>query len=105
LKAFSQSTILRLTSHPTLERLCCSSRIGGQQASVFASDGNNLLFNANLQEFAQRVMIIANLETAGKITPEESYQEIKLLWNELRDTKRSLSIGERSPFGPPSSTP
>ncbi len=34
----------------------------------------NLLFNANLQEFAQRVMIIANLETAGKITPEESYK-------------------------------
>ena len=26
----------------------------------------NLLFNANLQEFAQRVMVIANLETAGK---------------------------------------
>lgn len=64
----------------------------------------NLLFNANLQEFAQRVMVIANLETAGKITAEESYQEIKLLWNELRDSKRSLSIGERSPFDPPSSS-
>lgn len=65
----------------------------------------NLLFNANLQEFAQRVMVIANLETAGKITPEESYQEIKLLWNDLRDSKRSLSIGERSPFDPPNSNP
>ena len=32
----------------------------------------NLLFNANLQEFAQRVMVITSLETAGKITPEES---------------------------------
>ena len=65
----------------------------------------NLLFNANLQEFAQRVMVITNLETAGKITPEESYQQIKLLWHELRDSKQSLSIGERSPFDPPNSTP
>jgi len=32
----------------------------------------NLLFNNNLQEFAQRVCYIASLETGGKISPEDS---------------------------------
>jgi hypothetical protein len=58
----------------------------------------NLLFNANLQEFAQRVMFISNLETNGKISPEDSYQEIKSLWKQLKHSKKSLSIGKRSPF-------
>lgn len=61
----------------------------------------NLLFNANLQEFAQKVMLITNLETGGKITPEESYQEIKLLWKELKSSKKSLGIGNPSPLEPP----
>jgi hypothetical protein len=58
----------------------------------------NLLFNANLQEFAQRVMFISNLETNGKISPEDSYQEIKSLWKQLKYSKKSLGIGKRSPF-------
>ena len=33
----------------------------------------NLVFNANLQEFAQRVSYICNLETSGKLSPEEAY--------------------------------
>jgi hypothetical protein len=33
----------------------------------------NLVFNANLQEFAQRVSFICNLETGGKLSPQESY--------------------------------
>lgn len=36
----------------------------------------NLVFNANLQEFAQQVGYICNLETAGKISPEDSYKKI-----------------------------
>ncbi len=40
----------------------------------------NLTFNANLQEFAQRINYICALETNGKISPEDAYQEIKLLW-------------------------
>lgn len=44
----------------------------------------NLVFNANLQEFAQRVSFIANLETAGKLSPEESYQQIQALWKQLK---------------------
>lgn len=58
----------------------------------------NLVFNANLQEFAQKISIICNLETAGKIPPEEAYEEIKFLWKQLKRAKKQLQIGE-NPFG------
>ncbi len=54
----------------------------------------NLVFNANLQEFTQKIGYICSLETAGKITPEESYQQIKMLWKDLKRTKKQLKIGE-----------
>jgi hypothetical protein len=54
----------------------------------------NLVFNANLQEFAQRVSFITNLETNGKITPEESYREVKGLWKQLKQSKKSLKVGK-----------
>lgn len=57
----------------------------------------NLVFNANLQEFAQRVNYICNLETAGKLTPDESYNQIKQLWKQLKHTKKQLGIGQ-DPF-------
>jgi isopropylmalate/homocitrate/citramalate synthase len=53
----------------------------------------NLVFNANLQEFANRVTIICGLETNGKMTPEESYKEIKSLWKQLKCSKKELGIG------------
>lgn len=57
----------------------------------------NLVFNANLQEFAQRISFICNLETAGKLSPEEAYKQIKHLWKELKHSKKQLEIGE-NPF-------
>ncbi|HEY9634970.1 MAG TPA: hypothetical protein V6D14_16320 [Coleofasciculaceae cyanobacterium] len=57
----------------------------------------NLVFNANLQEFAQRVSYVCNLETAGKLSPEESYNQIKDLWKQLKRTKKQLGIGQ-NPF-------
>ncbi len=54
----------------------------------------NLVFNANLQEFAQRVTYICNLETNGKLSPEESYQRIKILWKQLKQSKKQLGIGK-----------
>ncbi len=57
----------------------------------------NLVFNANLQEFAQRVGYICNLETAGKISPQESYKQIKVLWKQLKLAKKQLGIGQ-NPF-------
>ena len=59
----------------------------------------NLIFNANLQEFAQKVSFICNLETSGKLSPEQAYEEIKNLWESLSDSKEELGIGEH-PFQP-----
>jgi hypothetical protein len=56
----------------------------------------NLVFNANLQEFAQRVSYICGLETSGKIQPEEAYQQVKSLWKQLKNSKQELKIGENS---------
>nr|WP_199298391.1 hypothetical protein [Leptolyngbya sp. FACHB-17] len=50
----------------------------------------NLAFNANLQEFAQRVSLLCGLETSGKISPDDAYEQIKGLWNELRTSKKNL---------------
>ena len=52
----------------------------------------NLLFNANLQEFAQKVSYICNLETNGKISSIDAYQQIKLLWKQLQNSKEQLKI-------------
>jgi len=48
----------------------------------------NLTFNANLQEFAQRVSYICNLETGGKITADEAYAQIRSLWKQLKTSKK-----------------
>lgn len=50
----------------------------------------NLAFNSNLQEFTQKISIICNLETNGKMTPDEAYQKIKSLWKELKNSKKEL---------------
>lgn len=57
----------------------------------------NLVFNANLQEFAQRVGYITNLETAGKLSSEEAYRQIKALWKQLKRSKKELGIGLQPP--------
>ena len=57
----------------------------------------NLVFNNNLQEFTQKVSYICSLETSGKLTPEESYKQIKSLWKELKRSKKELGIGQQ-PF-------
>ena len=54
----------------------------------------NLVFNANLQEFAHKVSIICNLETAGKLAPDRAYQQIKDLWKQLKNSKKELGIGK-----------
>lgn len=57
----------------------------------------HLVFNANLQEFAQRVTYICALETGGKVPPEEAYAEIKQLWKQLKQSKKELGIGGNPP--------
>ena len=55
---------------------------------------HNLVFNANLQEFSQRVSLIANLQTNGKLSPEESYTQVEALWQQLQTSKKQLGIGQ-----------
>jgi hypothetical protein len=52
----------------------------------------NLVFNANLQEFAQKVGYISALETSGKLSPEEAYQQTKVLWKQLKRSTKELGI-------------
>jgi hypothetical protein len=54
----------------------------------------NLLFNANLQEFAHRVSYICNLQTSGKILPRDAYDQIHDLWKQLKQSKKELKIGK-----------
>lgn len=50
----------------------------------------NLMFNANLQEFSHRVSIICALETGGKISSQEAYLQIAELWHQLEESKERL---------------
>ena len=50
----------------------------------------NLAFNANLQEFAQRVALICGLETGGKVSSAQAYSDIKKLWKDLKASKKNL---------------
>jgi hypothetical protein len=56
----------------------------------------NLAFNANLQDFSQKVSYICCLQTGGKIAPEVAFQEIGALWQQLKQAKQQLCIGEVS---------
>jgi polyhydroxyalkanoate synthesis regulator phasin len=40
------------------------------------------------------VNFICNLETNGKLSPEEAYNQIKNLWKQLKSAKKQLGIGE-----------
>lgn len=61
----------------------------------------NLVFNANLQEFSQRVAFISGLETNGKMSPQESYRQIQQLWEQLTCSYNQLAIGDSSLFDRP----
>ena len=62
-----------------------------------------IVFNANLQEFSNKVSILCALETGGKITPEQAYKEIKALWKTLKLTKKELL--ENTSFTPENPEP
>jgi hypothetical protein len=58
----------------------------------------NIVFNSNLQEFAQKTSYICNLETGGKLPPDVAYKQIKSLWKQLKRSKKELRIGQKG-FG------
>ncbi len=51
-----------------------------------------LKFNANLQDFSQRVSYICSLQTGGKLSPEDAYKQIQILWKQLKSSKKDLGI-------------
>lgn len=51
-----------------------------------------LVFNANLQEFVQRVGHISNLQTNGKQSPQEAYEQIEAIWKQLESSYYALEI-------------
>lgn len=60
----------------------------------------NLVFNANLQEFTQKVSYITALETNGKLSIDEAYKQIKSVWKQLKRSKKALFIGNELPAAP-----
>jgi len=52
-----------------------------------------LIFNANLQEFAQRVGYISGLHTGGRLSSDDAIEQISQLWQELNSSKQQLKIG------------
>lgn len=56
----------------------------------------NLVFNANLQEFGQRVSYLCSLETSGKLSSEETYHQIKNLWQVLKESRENIFQDEDS---------
>jgi hypothetical protein len=60
----------------------------------------HLVFNSNLQEFAHRVSLICGLETGGKISGDQAYEDIKKLWQELKASKKNLLEYDQTPDDP-----
>ncbi len=50
----------------------------------------NLVFNSNLQLFAQQVSYLCSLEANGKLSSENTYEEIKKFWKQLKRSKKEL---------------
>jgi hypothetical protein len=58
---------------------------------------DQIVFEANLREFAQSVGLICGLEAGGQISQEEAYQRIRDLWKKLKRSKKNLHIGAPEP--------
>ncbi len=54
----------------------------------------NIAFDAKLQQFAQRINIIAGLHTGGKLSSQESYERIKSSWKEVEEARKILGISK-----------
>ena len=52
----------------------------------------HLAFNANQQEFSQKVSYISALETGGKLSSEQAYEQVKCLWKQLKHSKKAMEI-------------
>ncbi|AVH65637.1 hypothetical protein CDG77_18135 [Nostoc sp. 'Peltigera membranacea cyanobiont' 213] len=55
-----------------------------------------LIFNANLQEFSQSVCYISNLQNGEKLSSQECYEEIELLWQQLTQSFKALGMDKNT---------
>jgi len=53
----------------------------------------DLIFDANSREFADRVGIICGLERGGHLSAIEAYGQIREIWKALKRSKKNLRIG------------
>ena len=53
----------------------------------------HLMFNANLQAFAQRVGYISGLHTGGRLSSDDAIAEISQLWEQLKISRQQLEMG------------
>lgn len=58
----------------------------------------NLVFNANLQEFAHRVSYICELVANDQISPQEALTQVEVWFEALERSQQQLLIGS-NPFG------
>jgi len=49
----------------------------------------NLIFNANLQEVAQKILILAALHTGGNLSSTEAFAQVEQLWQQLEKSYRA----------------
>jgi hypothetical protein len=68
------------------EFLYPQSRCRGEQTP------KNLIFNAKLQQYAQRIGLIANLQTGGKLTLEEALSQVETLWEAFEADVKTLAL-------------
>ena len=55
------------------------------------SKTEDLAFHANLQEFSQRVSYLCGLESGGKLSSEQAYEQVQCLWQQLKQSKQRNS--------------
>ena len=49
-----------------------------------------LMFHQNLESFAERVGLVVGLQSNGKMSQEQAYDEIRRIWKDLKDSKDVL---------------
>jgi hypothetical protein len=54
----------------------------------------NLMFNDNMQEFAQKAGYICAFHTNGQLSSEQAYQDLQKLWQQLKLSYEELGIKE-----------
>jgi hypothetical protein len=47
-------------------------------------------FHEKLEDFAQQVSFTCNLETGGKLSPEDAFERLGRLWQDLQVSKEEL---------------